>query len=115
LEEKLKDAKAFNQKYRKQLLEKETELQASEFPICSRNPFFFTSLINDSACTVVNINVGSAIAQAVSHRPLTAVARVHARVNPVGFMVEKMALGQFFSEFFGFPLSISFHHVFNIH
>jgi gamma-aminobutyric acid type B receptor len=27
LEEKLKDAKAFNQKYRKQLLEAETELQ----------------------------------------------------------------------------------------
>ena len=27
LEEKLKDAKAFNQKYRKQLLERETELQ----------------------------------------------------------------------------------------
>jgi gamma-aminobutyric acid type B receptor len=42
LEEKLKDAKAFNQKYRKQLLERETELQVSELPVYSRNPFFFT-------------------------------------------------------------------------
>jgi hypothetical protein len=27
----------------------------------------------------------------------------------VGFMVEKVILGQIFSEFFGFPLSVSFH------
>jgi hypothetical protein len=27
----------------------------------------------------------------------------------VGFVVDKVALGQVFSEFFGFPLSISFH------
>jgi hypothetical protein len=27
----------------------------------------------------------------------------------VGFVVDKVALGRFFSEFFGFPLSVSFH------
>jgi gamma-aminobutyric acid type B receptor len=31
LEEKLKDAKVFNQKYRKQLLETETELQVRNY------------------------------------------------------------------------------------
>lgn len=40
LEEKLKDVKVFNQKYRKQLQERETELQASESPICRRSLFF---------------------------------------------------------------------------
>jgi hypothetical protein len=28
----------------------------------------------------------------------------------VGFVVDKVALEQIFSEFYGFPLSISFHH-----
>jgi hypothetical protein len=51
---------------------------------------------------------GRAMAQAVSRRPLTAAVRVRARVNQVGFVVEKVALG-LFSESFGFPLSISFH------
>jgi hypothetical protein len=52
---------------------------------------------------------GRAMAQAVSRRSLTAVARVRTRVNPVGFVVDKVALGGFFSESFGFPLSVSFH------
>jgi hypothetical protein len=34
------------------------------------------------------------MAQAVSRRPLTAAAWVRARVNPVGFVVDKAALGQ---------------------
>jgi hypothetical protein len=34
--------------------------------------------------------------QAVSHQPLTTVARVHARANPVGFVVDKVALGLVF-------------------
>jgi hypothetical protein len=33
----------------------------------------------------------------------TAVARVRARVWQVGFVVDKVALGQVFSEYFGFP------------
>jgi hypothetical protein len=36
------------------------------------------------------------MAQAVSRRPLTVAARVHAQVNPVGFVVDKVALGQVF-------------------
>jgi hypothetical protein len=36
------------------------------------------------------------MAQAVSRRPLPATARVHARVSPVGFVVEKVALRQVF-------------------
>jgi hypothetical protein len=48
--------------------------------------------------------------QAVIRRPLTAAARVRAQVNPVGFVVEKVALwDRFFSESFGFPLSVSSH------
>jgi hypothetical protein len=34
------------------------------------------------------------MAQAVSRRPLTAAARVRAGVNPVGFVVDKVALRQ---------------------
>jgi hypothetical protein len=36
------------------------------------------------------------MAQAVSRRPLTAAARVSARVNPVGFVVDKVVLVQAF-------------------
>jgi hypothetical protein len=46
----------------------------------------------------------------IIRRPLTAEARICARVSHVGFMVDKVALGQdFFSEFFGFLVSVSFH------
>jgi hypothetical protein len=47
-----------------------------------------------------------AVAQAVSHRLLTTEARVRAQVNPVGFVVDKWHWDRFFSDFFGFPLSI---------
>jgi hypothetical protein len=36
------------------------------------------------------------MAQAVSRRPLIAAAWVHAQVNPVGFVMDKVALGQVF-------------------
>jgi hypothetical protein len=39
------------------------------------------------------------MAQAVSHRPLTVVAWVRAQVNPVGFVVDKVPLGQVFLQF----------------
>jgi hypothetical protein len=45
-------------------------------------------------------DLGRAMAQAVSRRPLTAAAWVRVQVNPVGFVVD-----MFFSEFFAFPLS----------
>jgi hypothetical protein len=36
------------------------------------------------------------MAQAVCRWPLTAAAWVHAQVNPMGFVVDKVALGQVF-------------------
>jgi hypothetical protein len=47
------------------------------------------------------------MAQAVSRRPLTAAAWVRAQVNPVGFVVDKVALGQVFIRVFRFsPFNI---------
>jgi hypothetical protein len=51
----------------------------------------------------VGRGVFCAIAQAVSRWLPIAVARVRARSGHVGFVVEEMALGQIFSEYFGFP------------
>jgi hypothetical protein len=52
------------------------------------------------------------MAQAVSRWPLTAEAGFAPGSIHVGFVVDKvaLALGRFFSEFFGFSLPISFHH-----
>jgi hypothetical protein len=46
---------------------------------------------------------GRAMAQAVSRRPLTAEARVRARVNPCGICGGQSGTGQVLSEYFGFP------------
>jgi hypothetical protein len=54
---------------------------------------------------------GRAIAQAVSRWLLTAAARVRARVWQVGFVVDKVALGQVFSEYLSFPCQSSFHQI----
>jgi hypothetical protein len=54
--------------------------------------------------------VGRAIAQAVSRRLPTAAARVQTRVLSCGiFCWTKVALGQVFSENFGFPCQSTFH------
>jgi hypothetical protein len=58
---------------------------------------------------------GRAIAQAVSRRLPTAEARVRARGRSCGFVVDKVALGQVFSEYFGFPCQFSFHRLLHIH
>jgi hypothetical protein len=48
--------------------------------------------------------------QAVSRRPLTAEARVRSRFSPCGICGGQSGPGTgFFPEFFGFPVSISFH------
>jgi hypothetical protein len=52
LEEKLKDAKAFNQKYRKQLLETETELKVRKLQTYSNSLFYFITFGNDTVCNV---------------------------------------------------------------
>jgi hypothetical protein len=61
--------------------------------------------------------VGRAIAQVVSRRLPTAAARVRAqsRSGNVGFVVNKVALGQVSSEYFGFPCQFSFHRLLPIH
>jgi hypothetical protein len=50
-----------------------------------------------------------AVDQAVSSWFPAAAARVRFRAEHVWFVVDKAALGQFFSECFGFPCQISFH------
>jgi hypothetical protein len=47
--------------------------------------------------------LGSAMAQAVSHRPLTTAAWVRAQVNGVGIVVDKVALGQVFLRVLRLP------------
>jgi hypothetical protein len=65
--------------------------------------------------TVVNENelssaLGRVMSQAVSRWPLTAEARVRAWFSPCWICGGQSGTGTgFFSEFFGFPLSVSFH------
>jgi hypothetical protein len=59
---------------------------------------------------------GRAIAEVVSRWLPTAAARVRARVWQVGFVVDKVASGQVFSEYFGFPCqNRSFHQLLHPH
>jgi hypothetical protein len=58
---------------------------------------------------------GHAIAQAVSSWLPTTAAWVRARVWQVGFVVDKVALEQGFSEYFGFPSQSSFHQILHHH
>jgi hypothetical protein len=59
--------------------------------------------------------LGRAIAEAVSRWLPTAAARVRARVWSCGIVVDKVALGQVFSEYFGFPCQSSFHQLLHNH
>jgi hypothetical protein len=59
--------------------------------------------------------IACAIAQAVSRWLPTAAAQVRARVWQVGFVVDKVALGQVFPEYFGFPCQSSFHQILHHH
>jgi hypothetical protein len=54
-------------------------------------------------------HLGRAMAQAVSRRPLTAEALVRGWSIHVGFVVDKVALGQFFLRVLRFALPLSFH------
>jgi hypothetical protein len=59
---------------------------------------------------------GHAITDAVNRWLLTAAARVSARVSQVLFVVDKVASGQVFSEYFGFPCqNRSFHQLLHSH
>jgi hypothetical protein len=52
---------------------------------------------------------GPARAQAVSHRHLTAKARVQPQASPWGMWLRKWYWDRLFSEYFGTPLTVSFH------
>jgi hypothetical protein len=56
-----------------------------------------------------------AIAQPVSPRLPKAAARVRAQVRCSGFVVDKVALGQVVSEYFGFPCKFLFHRLLHTH
>jgi hypothetical protein len=59
---------------------------------------------------------GRAIAEAVSRWLFSAAARVRDLVWQVRFVMDKVASGQVFSEYFGFPcLNRSFHHLLHHH
>jgi hypothetical protein len=59
--------------------------------------------------------LGRDIAQAVSLRLPTAAALVEPRSGHVGFVVDKVALWQVFSEYFSFPCQFSFHRLLHTH
>jgi hypothetical protein len=59
--------------------------------------------------------LGRAIAQTVSRWLPTAAVRVRAHSGHVRFVVNKVALGQVFSEYFGFPCQSSFHQILHPH
>jgi hypothetical protein len=67
-------------------------------------------------CLIKHLSTdGSAIAQEISRRLPTAAARVRVRAKHVGFVVDKAALGQGFSEYFGFLCQSSFHQILHHH
>jgi hypothetical protein len=59
--------------------------------------------------------MGRAIAQAVSSWLPTAGAGFDPGSGQVGFVVDKVALGQVFSEYLDFPCQSSFHQLFHNH
>jgi hypothetical protein len=61
------------------------------------------------------ITVGRVRAQAVSRWLPTAATRVRVRVWQVGFVVNKVALGQVSSEYFGFSCQYLFHQILHHH
>jgi hypothetical protein len=77
------------------------------FGACSR--------FEPSISRILTRTVGRVIAQAVSRWLPTAVARVRSQVRSCGILVDKVALGQVFSEYFVFPRQSSFHQLLHNH
>jgi hypothetical protein len=61
------------------------------------------------------ISMGRAIAQAVSRWLPTAAARFKPGSGLVGFVLDKVALGQVFSQYFDFLCQSSFHQILHDH
>jgi hypothetical protein len=53
--------------------------------------------------------LGRDLAQAVSRRPSTAAAPIRARVRSCWIVIDRVALGQVSSEYFGFPCQFAIH------
>jgi hypothetical protein len=66
-------------------------------------------LVGHNICNVHEVSQGRAIAQAVSRWLPRRRPGVEPGSGQVGFVVDKVALGQVFSEYFGFPCQFSFH------
>jgi hypothetical protein len=75
------------------------------------NPRVEAGSNSSTAALRVVLRDGRAVAQAVSRWIPTAAARVGARSDHVGFVVDKVVLRQVFSEYFGFPCQSSFHQI----
>jgi hypothetical protein len=67
-------------------------------------------LTNYSFSHLFTWRIVRAVAQVVSHWPLTTEAWVRTRVNSCGMWWTKWRWDMLFSECFHFPLSVSFHH-----
>jgi hypothetical protein len=65
--------------------------------------------------TEQHIPTGRATAQAVSRWLPIAAAEFEPRSGHVGFVLDKVAQGQVFSEYFGFPCQSSFHQLLHNH
>jgi hypothetical protein len=89
--------------------------QECEIFICvyERARWIGTEVVHSSGLSTI---IGRAIAQAVSRRLPTAAARVQTRVWSCGILWgRKVALGQVFSENFGFPCQSAFHLLLHSH
>jgi hypothetical protein len=91
-------------------------LRKRQFDVCAvcelcGNCFVSAGMASDMFDEIERMLVpvqGRAIAQAASRWLPTAAARVRVLAKHVGFVVHRGALGQVFSEYFGFPCQ-SFH------
>jgi hypothetical protein len=82
----------------------------------SRNYRRRMPFLPSKCCQELSLRKGRTIAQAVSCRLPTAAARVQTRVGSCGILWwTKVALGQVFSENFGFPCHSTFHLLLHSH
>jgi hypothetical protein len=88
--------------------------------VSSHVSFIPIFLVRSSTAEVIDdigltYNVGRAKAQTVSRWLPTAAARFDPGSGQVGFVVDKVALGQVLSKYFGFPCQSSFHQLLHNH
>jgi hypothetical protein len=84
----------------------------SDIPNCSLALSLMCNIVHQIKLWLL---VGRTIAQVVSRWLPTAAARIRARIWLVGLVVDKVALEQIFSEYFGFPCQSSFHQTLHHH